>query len=245
MFCDYIVGLDLGQTFDYTAIAILQEPVYVIKEVADHALHLDGAAGWLAPDTLSRGQREQARAHEQQYGRPEKPVLDLRHMERLRGLPYPRIVDRVVALLQTPPLSEGQVALVVDQTGVGRGVFDLFKERGIAAIGVTITAGQNVTTAPDGGLRVPKIDLIGAVDIVLTTERLRVPRTLTEGETLAQELRTFRRRSTPSGSDQFSSWREADHDDEVLALALALWWRDWYHAHLDAAAQRRQPARAG
>jgi hypothetical protein len=37
------------------------------------------------------------------------------------------------------------------------------------------------------------------------------------------ELRAFRVKLTPAGNDTFESARERDHDDLVLAMALAVW----------------------
>ena len=42
--------------------------------------------------------------------------------------------------------------------------------------------------------------------------------------TLRQELLTFRRKvSLATGHDSYEHWRESDHDDLVLATALACW----------------------
>ena len=30
-------------------------------------------------------------------------------------------------------------------------------------------------------------------------------------------------------------WREADHDDLVLAAAMACWYRQWFNHHVDTA----------
>ena len=56
------------------------------------------------------------------------PRLHVRHLERLPlGLPYPAQVERVAGVLDRPPLV-GHVRLVLDATGVGRPVLDLFDE---------------------------------------------------------------------------------------------------------------------
>src|SRR5918994_323586 len=42
---------------------------------------------------------------------------------------------------------------------------------------------------------------------------------------LREELLTFRRKvSLATGHDTYEHWRESDHDDLVLACALACWW---------------------
>ena len=48
-------------------------------------------------------------------------------------------------------------------------------------------------------------------------------RTQARAETLARELELFRVKVTASRSEVYESWRERDHDDLVLALALACW----------------------
>lgn len=42
-------------------------------------------------------------------------------------------------------------------------------------------------------------------------------------DTLAKELETFRVKVTPDRNEVFETWREKDHDDLVLALAMAAW----------------------
>jgi hypothetical protein len=44
---------------------------------------------------------------------------------------------------------------------------------------------------------------------------------------LVKELENFKVKvSTRTAHDSYEAWRESDHDDLVLALALACWWRE-------------------
>ena len=53
---------------------------------------------------------------------------------------------------------------------------------------------------------------------------MRIAGTLPEVETLVHELSHFKVRvKLDSGREEFSAWRERDHDDLVLAVALAAW----------------------
>ena len=108
---------------------------------------------------------------------------------------------------------------MIDRTGVGRAVYDMFIRSGISATitGVSITAGSR----PGAGT-VPKVDLVAAVQATLGTHRLKIAPGLAEAQTLAKELESFRAKITPDRNETFSSWREKDHDDLVLALALAV-----------------------
>jgi hypothetical protein len=52
----YYLGLDLGQSQDYTALAVVEEPVWVPSEALETlgwAWHLNiGEAGWVSPSSL-------------------------------------------------------------------------------------------------------------------------------------------------------------------------------------------------
>jgi hypothetical protein len=194
----FYVGLDLGQSNDYTALAVIEK----VKT---------GEAG-------------------------DDPNLHLRHLERypLR-MPYPDMVERVAKLVGDPQLRTTHLdrhlarrivvepELLVDATGVGRPVVDLFKQRGLRYKAITITGGYKVTGVA-GGYGVPKRDLIGALEAPFHSGRLKVAAGLELWGTLRGELQTFRRKvSLTTGMDTYEHWRESDHDDLVLAAALACW----------------------
>jgi hypothetical protein len=169
-------------------------------------------------------------------GRPDGVPLFMRHLERFAlNTPYHQIVERVRDMLATPPLFDRRVALMVDATGVGAGVVDQFVQAGLSPISVWITGGDKVNRSPaDGSYRVPKRDLVAAVQVLMQSERLKIARALVEAGTLRQELQNFRVKIDPkTAHDSYSHWREAEHDDLVLATALACWFRLWWNTHLD------------
>jgi hypothetical protein len=87
---------------------------------------------------------------------------------------------------------------------------------------VLITAGHQILACDDGALHVPKKELVGAVQVLLQGRRIKfapVPRR----EVLLKELLTFKVRVTAAANETFEAWRERDHDDLVLAVALAAW----------------------
>ena len=142
------------------------------------------------------------------------------------GTPYPEVVAEVERLVDTPPL-RGQCALVIDGTGCGRAVVDMCRAAKVPApIAISIHGGDQVT---QDGLyyRVPKRDLCGCVQVLLQQRRLRIAQALPEAQTLYTELVNFKVKIDPATAhDSYSSWRERDHDDLVLALAVACWWAE-------------------
>jgi hypothetical protein len=196
----YYVGLDLGQSADYTALAVVQ----TVHE-----------------NTGSSG-----------------PSLHLRHLERYPlKTPYTDIADSVRDLLRGPPftvdeydasrhrIAKPKVQLVVDKTGVGAAVTDLLKERRLNYIGVTITGlGQKVNRNGMREYSVPKMDLVAALEVPLHKGTLKVAKGLELWPALREELLNFRRKQNKRTAHiSYEHWRETDHDDLVLATALACW----------------------
>lgn len=157
----------------------------------------------------------------------ERPVLALKHLQRWAlAAPYPAIVREVGELLARPPLANN-VELVIDYTGVGRPIGDLFTQAKIAHIALTITGGSQVTE--DGTeIRVPKRDLAMAVQVLLQNRRLIFAAGLPLLGVLKKELQSFEVRIDPkTAHDSYLSWREGAHDDLVLAVAQSVWYREW------------------
>ena len=96
---------------------------------------------------------------------------------------------------------------------------DMFRAAGISATlrPFTITTGDANT-----GSTVAKKNLVAAVQAPLCSGRLRFAAELELTPVLAGELENFRAKVTAERNEIYESWRERDHDDLVLALALAL-----------------------
>jgi len=150
---------------------------------------------------------------------PPPAIFQVGHLERLPlGTPYPAIVARVGRLLTELP---GDPELVIDFTGVGRPIFDMFVYSGIFPIGVVITAG-NAETRDGMTCFVPKLTLVSHLQALLHQGRLKILRELDEAETLVRELQDFRVDFTAAGHLTFKA-RSGKHDDLVLALGIATW----------------------
>jgi hypothetical protein len=178
----FYVGLDLGQSADYTALCILEK--------------LQQETGY---------------------------VYNIRRLERVRGEPYPSIIEKVVAVMKSNPLQQ-DATLVADSTGVGAPVVDEFRKAGLKPISVFIHGGENVTH--DGmNYRVPKRNLVAVVKILLQNNRLIGSDKLKLGGILQQELLNFNYKFDPkTAHDSYGCWREAIHDDLVLSVSLAAWY---------------------
>ncbi len=201
----FILGVDLGQTNDPTAI--------VAVEVS---------------------------------GKGSESRFDVRHLERHLGKPYTFIVERVKALTERLE-KQGDVTIGFDQTGVGRAVADMLRAAGISAplYGVSITSGEAVTSEGNDS-RVPKKDLVSVLQVAFQNGRIRIAKALALAEAMTRELLNFKVKVTAAANETFEAWRAGDHDDFVIALAIAVWLHgrgrgdglfQWYEAKNEA--QRR------
>jgi len=131
--------------------------------------------------------------------------------------------------------------LLIDKTGVGASVLDSFTQAGIGAAAITLHGGSSVARDPQrAGYRVPKRDLITVTQVLLQNGQLKVAAGLPEAETLKKELLNFKVKIDPrTAHDSYEHWREGDHDDLVLAVSMAAWFRQYWNRHIDTGLARR------
>ena len=152
----------------------------------------------------------------------DKGMLLVRHLERFRELLYPEVARRVEKLVNRYPLLVNH-DLIVDATGVGPAVTDIFKENATPFKGVKIHGGDH-ETFKDGYHRVPKRDLVQNLQVLFHSGRLKIAASLGLAQPLKDELLNFKMKvNIATAHDSYEAWREGDHDDLVLATALAAW----------------------
>ena len=146
-------------------------------------------------------------------------TFDVRHLHRWPlKTPYPQVVEDVKKLFAEGPLQKS--TLVIDETGVGRAVVDMFRQAKVDATlrPYTITCGNAVT-----GRTVAKKHLVGAVQAPLSSGRLRFAAELELTPVLQRELQTFEvTRDEQTRNESFAAFRNNAHDDLVLGTALAV-----------------------
>jgi hypothetical protein len=198
---EYLIGLDLGQVQDPTALVVLRRTW--VPDPRPHVVQVNGR------QVFAR--------------RPDISHYLLNHLQRWPlHTPYPQIVSEVVSLVEHKLLVNP--TLVVDQTGVGQAVVDMLRaSKPKAAIKpVLITAGHKVNHE-DGVWKVPKTELVGVLRVLFQTDRMKIA-ALPNRDILLKELAAFRTKVTAAGNETFEAWRERDHDDLVLGSAIACWY---------------------
>jgi len=159
---------------------------------------------------------------------------DLRYLDRARGEPYPSVVKKVSAMMNSKSIFGVEPPrLILDKTGVGAPVADMFRVGPISPVEITITGGISPSAVPRG-FHVPKRDLVFSLIGVFQSGRFRIADSLPLGKELIDELLNFKVKIDPkTAHDSYESWRESIHDDMVLSAAMSTWY-----------AERRYGARA-
>jgi hypothetical protein len=191
----YFVGLDLGQSRDHSALAVVERADLVLDEI-DHVTY--------------------ARLMERWYR--------VRFLERVAlGTPYPNVVERVREVVRAKPLV-GRCTLVVDATGVGAPVVDLLAAAQLGCViePVILKGGERESGATRVRC-VPKQDLVAGLRVMLENRELGIPLRYGPSRLLAKEMAEMETWMGERGGRSFGSRREGAHDDLVMASALACW----------------------
>jgi hypothetical protein len=209
----FIVSVDLGQKQDYSAVVVVERPLWL--------------GGW---QYLTQYASEEAKVIQQRWQWANYPegddswILNVVHVQRwVIGTEYPAIVadvNRLMAALQRVP--DVETKLIVDATGVGQPVVDMLKARSLYPIALTITGGTTVTKTDQWTVTVPKRDLVFSSVALLESKRLRWAQAIPEIPIMERELRSFEMKYSKAGNELFEAERR-EHDDLVLALAMATW----------------------
>jgi hypothetical protein len=201
------VGVDLGQSKDPTSIAVIEQIKAVIP---NNAAYND------SPDQMAEMRRLLP-----------KPDYKLRLLEQAPlGEPYPAQAQRLKRILARQQIAEHEPAVWMDYTGVGRAVFDIFRDQRVPRLKpVTITFNGQAGPNGNGGHSVPKLDLVSRLQALMHTGKLTMPETLPLAKTFRSELLNFRVSYSAVGNATFGA-RTGAHDDLILAVALAVYGLD-------------------
>ena len=197
------LSVDVGKLQDYTAIAVFFE--FEWREVFKSLTH---------PEVITN-------IVPQPTGAIKYELIGLKRLEL--GTPYPEQVRAVNAIHQgLKATTREPVHIVLDATGVGTAVADLFREDGMNPIEIVITAGESHSTRRNG-YNVGKNELISALQRVIGCGELRISAELPLAPILLEEATRMEVKQNPTTGNLTFRHRDGEKDDLVLALAQGLW----------------------
>lgn len=199
-----VIGVDIGQRVDPTAIAVVQEEMrgkhehYLVRYLSRLPL------GTPYPGVVDR--LKEVTISVKEITRKElmsrRTYFDGADLEGLgRGL-------------------NARMTMFVDATGVGQPVMDLLKGAGVKATAVYFTHGDR-RTKDEAGVKLGKAWLVSRLQALLQTERIHLPDT-PEAKVLAKELLDYEIRLEENANDKYGAFKVGTHDDLVTALGLAV-----------------------
>jgi hypothetical protein len=214
----FYVGVDLGQSQDFTAVVVLQALAPFIPG-SPAPTPRDNFTAFGVGDATGQPSRPRMPSNE--------PVkYHVNHVYRFDlGTPYPIIEAKLIEYAKQFIAWGVEWDIIIDSTGVGRPVTDSLIAAGLDPVAVIIHGGTN-TYYDKWSWKVPKRDLVSGAQVLLGKKLLKIA----DGplkETLENELRSFEvdvsKGHDTYGAAESGPWRLGKNDDIVLALCLAYW----------------------
>jgi len=224
---EYSVGVDLGQTTDYTAMVVLQKTV-------------------LPPKTAMFSPVGESPENRLVEGRLSFDVVYATRVKDRRLTDIAReVLSRVIKLAPLTAFDQiGTISLAVDGTGMGRTAIDVFTEEmegrrrrreympQIDFRPVNWRGSNESMQRPkkDGDYwPVPWAQAVWPTVVAFQEDKIRIAKSAKDRDQLIHEIKNFRMKkpNRPGGPEKYEAWRQKDHDDLLAALTLAYWlW--WY-----------------
>lgn len=154
-----------------------------------------------------------------------RPLYELPYMKRFSlKTSYVDIVDEVIAIITKYNLLLNY-SLIVDYTGVGRPVVDLFRQKHLNPVALSITGGARTNWVTNVEVNVPKKDIVTYLQLVLQNNRIALAHDLPLLRTLTQEFLSFQLKIRDNTTSVTSSYGGAYgvNDDIVMSMGIAIW----------------------
>ena len=193
-----MVGIDLGQLRDYSAISVIR---LIETTRAVTAAGNDTNRVYDAYDVFTE--------------------YRLIHLERFQ-LSYVEALDRLEAVIRHPDIQLDQKEIVMDASGLGQPVIEMAWGRGLEVSPIVITGGENPRYS-DGKYFVPRTELISCLIAIFQSERIKIAGELELKKLLVDELSSLQLKKRPTGSESYETALTSQHDDMAISLAMPLW----------------------
>lgn len=214
----FLVSLDIGQAQDYTALTVL-ERIGMREPFTYHLRFLKRFPLLMPYPDIFAGVVKIISSAEFDTPTQRLVALDRARLEEGK--------QASGAIAEATAYDEKRCTLLIDATGVGAPVVDIFRGMHLPVKLVPVLIVGGAATSHDGKRwHVPKRDLATAVKVLLDSGRLKISTRIDNYKLIVKELETFRVKISAKAVDTYEAWREKDHDDLVLSVALACWWAD-------------------
>jgi len=204
----FVLGVDLGQRSDSTAVVGLEKIRY------------DRFKEWIEEDTAPVDLLDPMSTKQPVYSR--EVEYHVRYVARMAlGISYSDIVSYILALHEA--LEDYKPIIALDVVGVGRVVLDMLRERGLSnVVPITTTASVEPAVKKNGEWSVGKAELAQTVKGLFGRDIIKIAKDLDGASQLLRELDGFAVKvSANTRRARYEAASESIHDDLVSALAFA------------------------
>jgi hypothetical protein len=209
----FVLGVDLGQSADYSAFVGVEK------------VRITEFEKWVENPTARVELNNPYANLEPTYKVDIEYHIKLIDRARL-GTSYADIVRHIYKIVNAPSIKDylalGNLKPIValDASGIGRAVFDMLQEAGVREVrAITATGGENIHE--DGEYyTVPKTHLAALIKGLFGRGILKIAKDLPEADTLIRELENYLIKRTASANVKLEA-AGSGHDDLVSALSLA------------------------
>lgn len=152
-----------------------------------------------------------------------------------RQLKYDELPVYTKELIESMELA-GQSALLIDGTGIGEAVYDLYTAIGLDPLKIIFTGGNSASVEKNkteaagmfglvSGIKVPKVDLIQALQVYVQQGRLRQTKGLPFADDSREQFQNFVGKINEDTKHvKYENEDEEVHDDLVVTAAMGCWY---------------------
>ena len=168
--------------------------------------------------------------------------LDVGFLDK-RRLSYMELGEYTKEMMQSLSFGD-QSALLIDGTGIGEAVYDIYSALGMSPVKIIFTSGETASIERNrdtftnnsklfnniSGYKVPKVDLVSAAQVIFQQGRIRFAQDIDFRDECFQQLQAFVGKvNEKTHNVKYENLEDDIHDDFVTMILQAC----WYVMHMD------------
>ena len=175
--------------------------------------------------------------------------LDVGFLDK-RRLSYMELGEYTREMMQSLSFGDN-CSLIIDGTGVGEAVYDIYTSLGLDPVKIIFTSGETAAVEQNrarfskkfgavSGYKVPKVDMISAAQVIFQQGRIRFAESIDFRDECFQQLQAFVGKVNEKTSTvKYENLTDEIHDDFVTMIIQAC----WYVMHMDSRLMLPQESR--
>ena len=160
--------------------------------------------------------------------------LDVGFLDK-RRLSYMELGEYTKEMMQSLSFGDN-CSLIIDGTGVGEAVYDIYRSLGLDPLKIIFTSGETAAVEQErpqfsrrfgavSGYKVPKVDMISAAQVIFQQGRIRFAENIDFRDECFQQLQSFVGKVNEKNHNvKYENLTDDIHDDFVTMIIQACWY---------------------